>query len=115
PCAFLDAFDPATVYSSIDSGGRYAYGNQPLVAEWNLARLAEALLPLISEEQERAVALAVDSLGAFRPQYNGAWAAGMRAKLGLPEGFDDEVTAVLADDLLALLRADSVDYTSFFR
>ena len=68
PCAFLDAFDPATVYSSIDDGGRYAYGNQPLVAEWNLARLAEALLPLIDDDQEQAVALAVESLGGFRPR-----------------------------------------------
>ena len=67
PCAFLDAFDPATVFSSIDHGGRYAYGNQPLVAEWNLARLAEALLPLLADDQEQAVALAVEALGGFRP------------------------------------------------
>ena len=91
PCAFLDAFDPATVYSSIDSGGRYAYGNQPLVAEWNLARLAEALLPLFADDREPAVAIAVDSLGGFRGQYNAAWTAGMAAKLGLPGGLDDEV------------------------
>ena len=63
PCAFMDAFDPATVYSSIDDGGRYAYRNQPVVAEWNLARLAEALLPLLHDDQEQAVALAVESLG----------------------------------------------------
>ena len=91
PCAFMDAFDPATVYSSIDSGGRYAYGNQPLVAEWNLARLAEALLPLLSDDQEQAVALAVEALGGFRRQYDAAWSAGMRAKLGLPDGLDDAV------------------------
>ena len=65
PCAFMEAFDPATVYSSIDTGGRYAYGNQPVVAEWNLARLAEAMLPLFHDDQEQAVALAVESLGAF--------------------------------------------------
>ena len=115
PCAFLDAFDPATVYSSIDHGGRYAYGNQPLVAEWNLARLAEALLPLIAEDEEQAIALAVESLRAFRPQYDRAWTAGMRAKLGLPEGLDDAVAHPLADELLALLRAGHVDLTSFFR
>ncbi|MFL6093923.1 MAG: protein adenylyltransferase SelO [Blastococcus sp.] len=115
PCAFMDAFDPATVYSSIDSGGRYAYGNQPLVAEWNLARLAEALLPLFSDDQEKAVALAVDALGSFRREYNSAWSAGMRAKLGLPDGLDDAVTLPLVEDLLRLLQANHVDLTSFFR
>jgi uncharacterized protein YdiU (UPF0061 family) len=115
PCAFLDAYDPSTVYSSIDSGGRYAYGNQPLVAEWNLARLAEALLPLLADDQEQAVALAVESLGGFRPAYNAAWSAGMRAKLGLPEGLDDAVVLPLVEDLLGLLRKNHVDLTSFFR
>jgi serine/tyrosine/threonine adenylyltransferase len=115
PCAFLEAFDPATVYSSIDVGGRYAYGNQPVVAEWNLARLAEALLPLLHDEQEQAIALAVEALGTFRPQYNAAWSAGMRAKLGLPGGLDDAVTGQLVDELLGLLQADRVDHTSFFR
>jgi serine/tyrosine/threonine adenylyltransferase len=115
PCAFMEAFDPATVYSSIDHGGRYAYGNQPLAAEWNLARLAESLLPLIDEDEERAIALAVESLRAFRPQYDEAWLAGMRTKLGLPEGLDDAVAAPLTDELLALLRAGHVDHTSFFR
>jgi uncharacterized protein YdiU (UPF0061 family) len=113
PCAFMEAFDPGTVYSSIDHGGRYAYGNQPLVAEWNLARLAEALLPLIDDDQDRAVAHAVAALGAFRPQYDAAWSAGMRAKLGLPEGLAD--AEGLVDELLVLLQKDSVDYTSFFR
>jgi uncharacterized protein YdiU (UPF0061 family) len=115
PCAFLDAYEPTTVYSSIDTSGRYAYGNQPLVAEWNLARFAEALLPLIDDDAERAVALAVDALGGFRPRYDAAWTAGMRAKLGLPAGLDEAGTAALADDLLALLRQDHVDYPSFFR
>jgi uncharacterized protein YdiU (UPF0061 family) len=115
PCAFMDAFDPATVYSSIDEGGRYAYRNQPLVAEWNLARLAEALLPLVDDDQERAVGLAVESLGGFRPRYDAVWSAGMRAKLGLTGGLDDAVTSPLVDDLLALLRENHVDYTSFFR
>ena len=115
PCAFLDSYDPATVYSSIDTGGRYAYGNQPVVAEWDLARLAEALLPLFADDQEQAVALAVESLGSFRHEYAAAWSAGMRAKLGLPEGLDDEVAAALANELLALLAAGHVDHTSFFR
>jgi uncharacterized protein YdiU (UPF0061 family) len=115
PCAFLDAYDPATVYSSIDAGGRYAFGNQPLVAEWNLARFAEALLPLLSEDQDEAVAVAVEALGGFRPQYDTAWSEGMRAKLGLPEGLDDAVAGALVDDLLDLLQAGRVDLTSCFR
>ncbi|SDQ35695.1 YdiU family protein [Quadrisphaera sp. DSM 44207] len=115
PCAFLDAFDPTTVYSSIDTIGRYAYGNQPVVVEWNLARLAEALLPLFSDDQEQAIAIAVEALEGFRPQYAAAWSRGMRAKLGLPEGLDDAVTAALAEDLLRLLQEGRVDFTSFFR
>jgi serine/tyrosine/threonine adenylyltransferase len=115
PCAFMDAHDPATVYSSIDHGGRYAYGNQPIVAEWNLARLAEALLPLIDGDQERAIPLAVEALGTFRPRYRAAFADGMRCKLGLPEGLDESVVEPLIDDLLALLAANHVDHTSFFR
>jgi uncharacterized protein YdiU (UPF0061 family) len=115
PCAFMDAFDPVTVYSSIDTGGRYAYGNQPVVAEWNLARFAEALLPLLAEDQDAAVALAVESLGGFRERYSSAWSAGMRAKLGLPAGLDHAVASALVADLLALVQADHVDHTSFFR
>ncbi|MDP9466883.1 MAG: YdiU family protein [Actinomycetota bacterium] len=112
PCAFLDAYDPATVFSSIDEGGRYAYGNQPVVMEWNLARLAEALLPLLADDEEQAIAVAVEALGAFRPQYSAAWTGGMRAKLGLPADAD---IAALVEDLLPLLQADRVDHTSFFR
>ena len=115
PCAFMEAYDRATVYSSIDTGGRYAYGNQPVVAEWNLARLAEALLPLLHDDQEQAVALAVESLGTFRQQYRAAWSAGMRAKLGLSDGIDDAVTVPLVDELLTLLQESQVDHTSFYR
>ncbi|MBY8848974.1 protein adenylyltransferase SelO [Saccharothrix longispora] len=115
PCAFLGAFDPTAVYSSIDHAGRYAYGNQPVVAEWNLARLAEALLPLIDDDQDRAIASAVEALGAFRPGYGAAWSAGMRAKLGLAGGLDDAVASPLVDDLLVLLRDNRVDHTSFYR
>ncbi|MFD1212698.1 YdiU family protein [Arthrobacter sp. GCM10027362] len=115
PCAFMEAFDPATVYSSIDEGGRYAYGNQPVAAEWNLARLAEALLPLFHAEQEQAVALAVESLGTFRRRYSAAWLAGMRAKIGLRDGLGDDVASPLVDALPALLQESRVDHTSFFR
>ena len=112
PCAFMDAFDPATVFSSIDHAGRYAYGNQPAVAAWNLARFAETLLPLVSEDQELAVALATESLGRFRSRYESAWSTGMRAKLGLSAGAD---RGSLAEDLVGLLADNHVDYTSFFR
>jgi uncharacterized protein YdiU (UPF0061 family) len=115
PCAFMDAFDPATVYSSIDETGRYAYANQPLIAEWNLTRLAEALLPLFDHDEERAVALAQDALGAFRRQYSAAWLAGMKAKLGLDSGIADDVASPLIDEILGLLQEGRVDYTSFFR
>src|SRR3712207_1903974 len=110
-----DAFDPSTVYSSIDTGGRYAYGNQPVVAEWNLARFAEALLPLFSDDQEQAVARAVEALERFRPAYNTAWSAGMRAKLGLRDGPDDAGSTSLIEDLPALMQESRVDLTTFFR
>ncbi|MGY1751668.1 protein adenylyltransferase SelO [Blastococcus sp. SYSU D01042] len=115
PCAFMEAYDPDTVFSSIDEGGRYRLRNQPLAAEWNLARLAEALLPLLHEDTDQAIALAVEALQGFRPRYDAAWAEGMRAKLGLPAGTDDAVVLGLVDDLLELLQADHVDWTSFFR
>jgi uncharacterized protein YdiU (UPF0061 family) len=113
PCAFMDAFDPATVFSSIDHGGRYAYGNQPRVAQWNLARLAEALLPLLHADAEAAIAAATDVLQSFSDRYLTYWGDGMRAKLGLPPG-DDEDRALI-DELLELLHAQRVDFGSGFR
>ena len=115
PCAFLDAFDPAAVYSSIDHSGRYSYGNQPAAAHWNLTRLAEALLPLLHEDQEAAVELAQEALAGFAVRYGGAWSAGMRAKLGLHDDVDRDAAATLAGDLLTLMHEHQVDYTSFFR
>ncbi|QOT22820.1 YdiU family protein [Paenarthrobacter sp. YJN-D] len=115
PCAFMDGFDPGAVYSSIDEQGRYAYRNQPVAAEWNLARFAESLVPLIHDDEEQAVALAVEALGGFRQQYSAAWFSGMQAKLGLPEGIDDAVASPLVDDLLKLVQEARADYTSFFR
>ena len=115
PCAFIDVFNFGAVYSSIDHGGRYAYANQPLAAEWNLARFAESLLPLIDDDPQRAVELAVGVLGQFQAFYDAAWLAGMKAKLGLPDNIDDDKARSLATDLLALLHENRVDYTSFFR
>ncbi|ANH37802.1 hypothetical protein I601_1363 [Nocardioides dokdonensis FR1436] len=115
PCAFLDAYDPATVFSSIDEGGRYAYRNQPAAAQWNLARLAEALLPLIDADEERAVETATRSLQGFATTYADAFTADAAAKLGLPAGLDRAVVASLVEDLLALMAAARVDHTSFFR
>jgi serine/tyrosine/threonine adenylyltransferase len=114
PCAFMDAYDPATVFSSIDTWGRYAYGNQPAVAAWNLARFAETLLPLFSDDLDQAVALAQESLDGFGRQYVAAWSAGMRAKLGLRD-VDDDVATPLVAGLLDQLQQSRVDHTSFYR
>ena len=113
PCAFMEAYDPATVFSSIDHGGRYAYGNQPQVALWNLARLAETLLPLVDPETDAAVAAATDVLQAFPARYDDHRRRGLRAKLGLAEGA--EPADALAEELLELLEAGGVDFTSAFR
>ena len=110
PCAFMDAFDPATVFSSIDGHGRYAYGNQPGVLQWNLARLAETLLPLFGDDSVAAVEVATEVLSGFAGAYQRHWAEGMAAKLGLAAP-DRE----LADDILKLMRVQKVDFTQFFR
>jgi uncharacterized protein YdiU (UPF0061 family) len=115
PCAFLDAFDIASVFSSIDADGRYAYRNQPAVAEWDLARLAEALLPLVQpaydDDQERAIAAATETLGTFRRVNAAAWDDGWARKLGVPDDADG-VTEVVAG-LLRLMQENRVDLTSF--
>jgi serine/tyrosine/threonine adenylyltransferase len=113
PCAFMDAYDPETVFSSIDYGGRYAFGNQPPVAQWNLARFAETLLPLIDDEHERAVAAATTVLNAFTDRFDASFAEGARAKIGLTEDPGDD--GALIADLLSVMRAQGVDFTSFFR
>jgi uncharacterized protein YdiU (UPF0061 family) len=116
PCAFMEAYNPATVFSSIDHGGRYAYGNQPSAAHWNLARLAEALLPVLMQEagsEEAAVAAANEALTAFEPQYEATRSAGLRRKLGLIT--ERESDAALAEDLLQRMAANRADFTSTFR
>lgn len=113
PCAFMDAYDPSTTFSSIDHGRRYAFGNQPGIARWNLARLAEALLPLIHPEPKEGVALAEEKLGAFAALYAARWTAMMRQKLGLSgEDADD---AALIKDLLTWMERRRADYTNTFR
>jgi serine/tyrosine/threonine adenylyltransferase len=113
PCAFMDAYDPTTVFSSIDRQGRYAYGNQPHIAGWNLARFAETLLPLLHDDQAQAVELARDSISAFPGLYRRNWLAGMRAKLGLfIEETQDES---LIEDLLGMMQKYRADYTNTFR
>ena len=113
PCAFMEAYDPATVFSSIDHGGRYAYGNQPRIAQWNLARLGEAMLPLFADELEPAVEAANGVLATFATRYEEHWLGGMRDKLGLTTV--DAGDAELAVDLLGILEAQRVDMTSAFR
>ncbi|MFK7966703.1 MAG: YdiU family protein [Burkholderiaceae bacterium] len=113
PCAFMDRFDPKTVYSSIDTHGRYAYANQPVIAQWNLARLAETLLPLIDEDDDRAIELATAVIEAFSPNYEATWLKGMRVKLGLAG--DAAQDLILVNDWLALLQATQTDYTQAMR
>jgi len=113
PCAFMDAYHPATVFSSIDHRGRYAYANQPPIVHWNLACLAQALLPLLGPDQETAVAEAQAAVDAFPARYNAAWVAGMRAKLGLAEARAGD--RALAEDLLERMAANRADFTLTFR
>lgn len=114
PCAFLDTYDPSTVFSSIDHGGRYAFGRQPVIAQWNLARLAESLLPLVNpDDPDAAVEEVSAELGRFPALYGGHWLDGMRAKLGL-EG-DEKDDKSLAEDLLSRMHAGQADYTLVFR
>lgn len=113
PCAFMDVYDPNTVFSSIDQIGRYAYANQPPIVGWNLARLAETLLPLIHEDQKKAASLAEESLHAFNGQFQKQWLSMMRCKLGLlTEEKEDEH---LIGDLLQWMQRVGADYTNTFR
>jgi uncharacterized protein YdiU (UPF0061 family) len=113
PCAFMDRYDPATVFSSIDHAGRYAYENQPPIAHWNLVRLAEAMLPLFDPAHDRAVERATAALDRFPALYGQRWLDGMRAKLGLLTAEDDD--KALVDDLLAWMLRRSADFTNTFR
>lgn len=113
PCAFMDDYDPTTVFSSIDRMGRYAFANQPRIAVWNLARFAETLLPLFDDDTGKAVAIAQERVDAFGPRFRKAWVAMMRRKLGLVSQQDED--GALADDLLVWMQAARADYTNTFR
>ncbi|MFL5022571.1 MAG: protein adenylyltransferase SelO [Microvirga sp.] len=113
PCAFMDAYNPATVFSSIDHMGRYAYANQPRIAHWNLARLAETLLPLLSEDQDQAVLQAQEALRGFAPKFEAAYHGGLRRKLGLFTEREEDLA--LAEDLLRAMAENQADFTLTFR
>lgn len=112
PCAFMNEYDPATVFSSIDIQGRYAYGNQPNIAAWNITRFAETLLPLLHAQQEQAIQLAQDILAEFDGLYNREWLAGMRAKLGIST--EETEDPELIEGLLRMMQKYHADYTNTF-
>jgi uncharacterized protein YdiU (UPF0061 family) len=113
PCAFMDAYDPATVFSSIDRQGRYAYGNQPRIAVWNLARLAETLLPLLADDEDRAVACAQEALSGFGKTFEAAYFGGLRRKIGLST--EREGDNALVQELLTAMAENQADFTLVFR
>jgi len=110
PCAFLDAYSPAPVFSSIDRNGRYAFGNQPRIGAWNLARVAEPLRPLLDADNEKAHAIASAALGTFAPAYEKYWLSGIAAKLGLAA-----IERETAEELLGWMEKNEADYTNTFR
>lgn len=117
PCAFMESYSPHAVFSSIDTGGRYAYGNQPMIARWNLARFAETLLSLIDDTApDHAVAEATEVINGFIPRHEALWLSGARAKLGLTIApADGDGDSLLAQDWLELLEQHAVDFTLGWR
>jgi uncharacterized protein YdiU (UPF0061 family) len=113
PCAFIDTYHPGRVYSSIDEMGRYAYGNQPRIAKWNLARLAETLLPLLAGDQDAALKHAQSVIDDFSPAFERAYTDGLRGKLGLLKAQPGDLE--LAQDLLARMTENEADFTLTFR
>lgn len=113
PCAFMDVYHPETVFSSIDTHGRYAYGNQPKMGLWNLARFAETLVPLLDDDEEKAIEIAQGQISQYMGLYEKHWLSGMRAKLGLFD--EEEQDKALADELLSMMQKHRADYTNTFR
>ena len=112
PCAFMDIYDPKTVFSSIDKLGRYAYCNQPIITKWNLSRFAECLIPLIDGDQDKAIKLATEVIDTFEKKYEEKWLGMMRSKIGLAD--EDEKDKFLILDLLTWMHKNKVDYTNTF-
>ena len=112
PCAFMDIYDPKTVFSSIDKLGRYAYCNQPIITKWNLSRFAECLIPLIDGDQDKAIKLATEVIDTFEKKYEEKWLGMMRSKIGLAD--EDEKDKFLILDLLTWMHQNKVDYTNTF-
>jgi uncharacterized protein YdiU (UPF0061 family) len=113
PCAFMDTYDPETVFSSIDRQGRYAYGNQSRIAHWNLARLAETFVPLLDDDEQRGVEIAKEILGIFPERFESHWLGGMREKLGLFNAESEDLG--LAGELLEIMAREKWDFTNTFR
>jgi uncharacterized protein YdiU (UPF0061 family) len=113
PCAFMDTYDPETVFSSIDRQGRYAYGNQSRIAHWNLARLAETFVPLLDDDETRGVEIAKEILGIFPERFESHWLGGMREKLGLFNAEPEDLG--LAGELLEIMAREKWDFTNTFR
>ncbi len=113
PCAFMNAYNPNTVFSSIDQAGRYAYGNQPMIGQWNLARFAETLLPILDSDQENAVTIAMEVLNEFPLQFEKYWLAGMRKKLGFHTNESGDIE--LVQTLLQWMQESKADFTNTFR
>ena len=113
PCAFMDSYDPATVFSSIDHHGRYAYGNQPNIAQWNIACLGECLLPLIHSDRNKAIGIAEEILDSFQDKFRKYWLSGMYKKIGLTQNEPEDIN--LLEQLLELMKENKTDYTLTFR
>jgi len=112
PCAFVNAYSPKTVFSSIDKNGRYAFGNQPMIGEWNLTRFAESLLPLLAETQEEAIRIATECLNQYQSKYRECWLNAMRKKVGLFNAEPSDLA--LVEDLLMLMYKHQADFTNTF-
>jgi uncharacterized protein YdiU (UPF0061 family) len=113
PCAFIDAYDPSTVFSSIDQNGRYSYENQPKILTWNLTRLAETLIPLVHKDHNEAIKLLTEVLQLIKPVYTNYWLSSMRSKIGLSKEEQDDIN--LISQLLNLMKSNKVDFTLCFR
>ena len=113
PCAFMDVYDPSTVFSSIDKNGRYSYKNQPKILTWNLTRLAETLIPLVHKDQNEAIKLLTEVLQLIKPVYTNYWLSSMRSKIGLSKEDQDDIN--LISQLLNLMKTNKVDFTLCFR